>query len=1225
MSKLTDILIKKSGIFLLLIFLFQAGSAQQQVLLFTEGFDNGPTSFVFDSGGISLNTGNNDWIINNQYTGTPVYPNTPNEDSVLSGTINDAPYSNYLHIHDVTTTTVTNANWNPASASDRFCSIGSPFCTLGLTDVVFTFFWIGEGDSTAYGRVYYQANGGPWIQCGQAKYNDANKWQYESIQNPAFNNVENLVFGFRWVNAGSDTTKDVSWGIDDVLAVGTYDNVNNPVTLTITSISPDTVCQKDDILVGYSLSAPLCDGTYDIKMSDSVGNFTNSTDMGVFDVYAPETSGFIYIQAPNNVEGNCFRITITRLAPAPQITSDTSICFAIQHCPVSIITDGAPVMNDADTTCVKSAIDISFNSFGNFNQNNIYYAQLSDSNGNFAHADTIGHLVSNLSYPGIPGTVSGLIPVVPPGCGYYIRIVSSNPAAIGTTIGPFCLTDCDVTTNNTQDIHVCINYPNATDTVALTIKDSSWNQGAQYDTCNNWTIELLDMMTFSVVNIGGLGVYHDSVSGVFKLIIGPLANLPVAPGSYYMRIISNCSNEPWNETGTVIRITIGAPSSTPPTILSTQADSVYCNNAGLLELYVVPYNPNSIYFWNSNLFNNGLPIQEPGQIFLGNLQGAPVGNYVFYVREENFGCYGPSSAPYNYVITTLPKIHITGPKKVCLGDTAILESTYVPATYYTWSAPPGVQVIQHLLGNNETYLVFDSIGTFQISCHSLNACGSDDTTYSITVTQLFSVNAKPDKTVCAGDSVSLTGVVAPYPKTFISLDSSITGNQGGMFNIYAHSDIIIDSFAVSFRSRTPNTNTHIYSKAGSYRSFEQTSNVWALLASNTIAMPGPLLSKTVIPVELNKTVSAGDTIAFYITTTNANPVVDLAYGNGIGIQQNVLFKTDGVIDFEQGCENAYPFGAHSGPKVLDVTIYYRTAGGLHYLWNNGDTTATITFVPTQSGQYTIRVSDTTGCNNSSNVNVTVDTLPQVYAGPDTTVCPYGSYIMPATASPTATVAWLPATGLSNAGQLQPVFNYNQPINFILTATNPGGCSKSDSVLINVYPLSVNAGPDTTICEGETYIMVATASADSVEWMPGTGLSATNILNPVFNYNQTTPYVLQATDSIGCKVSDTVVITVEYCNTYIKAPEAFTPNGDGVNDYFTVFGAYIADYQIRIYNRWGEEVYSSDDVNELNNLSRGWDGIYKGKLQDVGTFVYYITAKDLNGHNIFKKGNITLIR
>ncbi len=1214
---------KKPALLILLALIFSSASAQQQILLFTETFDNGPTSIVFDATGIGSNFGSNDWTINNQFNGQPTYPNTPNEDSVLSGQINGAPISNYLHIHDnANPGGVANCNWNPTFGSDRFCYVGSPFCTLGLTDVIFTFFWFAQGDSTAYGRVYYSADGGPWIQTGLAKYSGKSKWEYESIQSPSFNNVQNLQFGFRWTNAAGDTTQDASFGIDDIIAVGSYDNINHPTNISITSITPDTVCQKDDILIGWQLSAPLCDGTYQVNLSDSIGNFSNPINEGIFDIFAPQTNGYIFIQAPQNVSGNCFKVTITRLTPAPTITSDTSICFAIHHCPVNIVTNVAPVMNDADTTCVRSAIDVKFNSFGNFNNNNVYYAQLSDTNGSFAHADTLGHLVSNQAYPGLPGTVSGLIPAnAPPGCGYYIRVVSSNPASDGTVIGPFCLTDCDITTNQTHDIQVCINYPYPTDTVQLAINDHQWNSHAHYDTCNNWTVELLDMNSFGVVNIGGLAVYHDSVSGTFNLIIGPLNTLPVAPGSYYMRIISNCSSDPWNQTGTVIRITIGAPASDPPSIISTQADSVYCN-AGLLDLFVVPYNPNSIYYWNSNLFNFGLPIKEPANEFLGNLTGAPVGSYVFYVREQNYGCYGPSSAAYVYDIISTPKVHITGPTKVCLGDTATFFVTYLPRTYYSWSAQKGVDIV--LASNSEVSMAFDSIGTFKIGNFSLNSCGSDSGTYQVKVFSLFDVNLGPDKESCFGDTVHLDANVPPYPKTFISLDSSTQGNQGGMFNIVAHNDIIIDSFAVSFRTRTANTKTAIYSKPGTYRNYEQTASSWYLLATNTIALPGPVLSKTVIPSELNKTIRSGDTVAFYITTTNT-PAINEAYGNGIGIQQGVVFKSDGVIDFVQGCVNAYPFGAHIGPKVLDVTVYYRTKAGLKYSWTTGDTTSAINFTPGQSNFYQVKVYDTTGCKAQDSIFVKIDTLPRVYAGPDTLICPNSNYLMPATASPSAILNWTPTIGLNQPDSLQPVFNYNQSTSYVLTAIDPDGCKKSDSVSLNVFPLSVNAGPDTSICDAESYIMIGTASTDSIEWFPAVGLSAVNSLTPTFTYDQTTIYYLQVSDTNGCKLKDSVVISVVYCNTYIKVPDAFTPNNDGNNDHFTVYGKYISDYQIKIFNRWGEEVYSSDDVNELNNLSKGWDGTFRGKIQDVGTFVYVITAKDLNGKNILKKGNLTLIR
>ncbi len=163
-----------------------------------------------------------------------------------------------------------------------------------------------------------------------------------------------------------------------------------------------------------------------------------------------------------------------------------------------------------------------------------------------------------------------------------------------------------------------------------------------------------------------------------------------------------------------------------------------------------------------------------------------------------------------------------------------------------------------------------------------------------------------------------------------------------------------------------------------------------------------------------------------------------------------------------------------------------------------------------------------------------------------------------------------------------------------------------------------------VCDGESYVIPATSSAPAVVWSPAAGLSSTTILNPVFSSTQSSVYTISATDS-NCTVVDTLSITVTICNSYIQAPEAFTPNGDGTNDFFTVYGEYIATYQIRIFNRWGQEVYESNDVSELNNISRGWDGTYKGKKEDIGTFAYVIEATDLDGKKLMKKGNVTLIR
>lgn len=1195
-------------------------SAQQQILLLTETFENNTNVVNTTTGGVGTNTGNNQWVVNNSYNGQPTYPNTPPQDSIVSGTINGAPNSTYLHIYDATGS-VNNANWNPANASDRFAFINRSFCTLGMTNVIFTFFWICEGNSSAYGEVYYRNNGGPWIKTGQTLYNNQSKWKYEVIQDPAFNNAENLEVGFRWVNPAAGGAANVSFGIDDIIAVGTYDSQNNPVQLDITLISPLTVCQDQFLTIGYKLSAPLCDGTYRIQMSDANGNFANPFDGGVFNVSAPDTTGFIGFQVPSNVTGNCFRIRINRISPEPLIIGDTSICFSIIDCPESIVTNNAPVMTDVDTACILSVIDVKFNSFGVFNIGNIYRAELSDSNGSFLFPYLLGTLPSNEAFPAMPGNVSGLIPQnVPPGCGYYIRIRSSSPSVVGTTIGPFCLTQCDELTNNHTDIHFCIAsgpYPSCS---TIVIQPNYWNNVASYDTCNKWTVELRSMMTFGLVNSGGLGVYKDSIGGNFVLCVPSTADsLPVAPGTYYMRIVSNCSNLAWNQTGSVIRITIGAPQVNAPQIITV--DTVYCN-LGLVELYVNPFlHPPSDYEWASSGLNNGNAFIWPYNPLLVDFTGAPLNDYIFYVREINFGCYGPYSSSKKITIIGIPNVSISGPTQVCLGDTVTYNVGYLKETYYNWDAPPGVSILDE--ANSQTTVIFDSIGTFTLTNFTLNDCGGDSGSYTVKVVSPYVVNAGADQTACEEAEISLTVQSNDIDKVFTTQDTATQGRQGAMFNIIAHEDVIIDSFAVKFLPTNQMVNTEIYGKAGSYKSFEQSQFSWNQIGGYFGITPAGAGQMTVIPYHVNQALSVGDTFGFYITTQNT-PAVNMAYSPGTGIQTGTVYKTDGVIDFVQGTANNYPFGSFIGPRVLNCRIYYSTRAGLHYLWNTGDTAATILVKPTQTTTYSVIVYDTSGCQNRDSVMITINPAPLVDAGPDTVVCKGLDYLFPSSTNGTS-IQWEPQVGLSSYSVASPTFNYQDSVEYVMTATDTTGCSNTDTVLLRVRGPLLNAGNDTTVCPDVTFVIEATATEGNINWSPATGLSSATIVAPTFSFNESVEYLVALTDTAGCIAYDTLRITVDVCESYIQVPQAFSPNADGVNDHFTLFEKNIGQYEIRIFNRWGELVYSSRDLSELNDLSKGWDGTYKGQLQNTGTFVYYLTATDLAGKKFEKKGNLTLIR
>ena len=89
---------------------------------------------------------------------------------------------------------------------------------------------------------------------------------------------------------------------------------------------------------------------------------------------------------------------------------------------------------------------------------------------------------------------------------------------------------------------------------------------------------------------------------------------------------------------------------------------------------------------------------------------------------------------------------------------------------------------------------------------------------------------------------------------------------------------------------------------------------------------------------------------------------------------------------------------------------------------------------------------------------------------------------------------------------------------------------------------------------------------------------------------------------------------------LYAPNAFSPDSDGINDFFKISGQGILDFQIEIYNRWGQMVYKSDD------LSKGWNGTFKGRNLPTGSYVYKIkTIQNGNGEELVKTGTVALVR
>ncbi len=264
------------------------------------------------------------------------------------------------------------------------------------------------------------------------------------------------------------------------------------------------------------------------------------------------------------------------------------------------------------------------------------------------------------------------------------------------------------------------------------------------------------------------------------------------------------------------------------------------------------------------------------------------------------------------------------------------------------------------------------------------------------------------------------------------------------------------------------------------------------------------------------------------------------------------------------------------------------------------------------------------CEAKDTVEVKVAPYPRAIAGPDVTIC-YGNRT-PLTPTITgASFSWSPQNSLINSNTLTPVANPTLTTSYILTVYDTIGCPMpgTDTVVVNVFPLvNAFAGNDTIVIAGQP-VQLNASGGSIYTWAPTFGMNNPSIANPVVTlsaaYDSVTYKVTIGSDN-GCFAEDEMIVKVLKTGPDLFIPTAFTPNGDGKNDILKPIPAGIKAFQyFRVYNRWGQMLYSS------NNSSSGWDGTWEGKEQATGTYVFMAQATDYLGHTISKKGTIVLIR
>jgi gliding motility-associated-like protein len=295
-------------------------------------------------------------------------------------------------------------------------------------------------------------------------------------------------------------------------------------------------------------------------------------------------------------------------------------------------------------------------------------------------------------------------------------------------------------------------------------------------------------------------------------------------------------------------------------------------------------------------------------------------------------------------------------------------------------------------------------------------------------------------------------------------------------------------------------------------------------------------------------------------------------------------------------------------------IWYTSASG-----GTGSLTAPVPST-TNAGITNFYVSQAVAGCESSRATITVNVFESPALGPDKTItiCNGESTNLAGLYNTAgSTTSWflnqVPVTDptlVSTAGRYR------------LIATTSSGCADTAFVNLVVQPAIIAFAGNDDSTESFVPYQLSGSGGLQYEWSPGPPLlNNANISNPVAILTTNTTFSLIVKDAVGCKGYDTVNIKVtKGSNVNIYVPSAFTPNGDGLNDILRPLGGAIErlDY-FRIYNRYGELIF------ETNNLSKGWDGTYKGKEQNTDNYVWVLKALDRQRIIREMKGNVILIR
>ncbi|MCC7332844.1 MAG: gliding motility-associated C-terminal domain-containing protein [Flavobacteriales bacterium] len=549
-------------------------------------------------------------------------------------------------------------------------------------------------------------------------------------------------------------------------------------------------------------------------------------------------------------------------------------------------------------------------------------------------------------------------------------------------------------------------------------------------------------------------------------------------------------------------------------------------------------------------------------------------------------------------LTAIADVYIT--PYYCVGETVHFQNLSVGGISYLWDFGDGYTSTAF-----EPYHVFDTAGTYNVMLYvldstSCNLMDSDFVEVYISPLPKFVVDSVPG--ICLGDSIQL----------------EVTGATSCVwFNATSISDTSIFNPVV-----WPQTTTEYFVSVNSLCGTDTLSTVVDVFLPNISIIPDTTICRGK-SVELAAYVGKSylwtpdstlntDTIPNPIST----PYYSTLYTVEITDINNCTWDTfmNVFVDTVLAVANVSPNQTICEGDSVQLTV----SGGVNYNWTPisyfSNPTDSLPIVhPTQTTVFV--VSSSNGCNTAVDSVVVTVLHPSSTVVDDTTVCAGEQVSLWATGG--NSYWWEPSQLISNPSQslIHPIIT--EPVLFTVSVTDSAGCLSKLTVFVDTFPKPTVEIIDTIIASwGSEIVLEPSTNAQNYNWTPPTGLSCTDCLNPFVSVLEQTAYTLEVTSIEGCKSTATTVIVVD---GVLYIPNAFTPNGDGFNDIFYAFGKNIITFEMMIFDRWGEKLFTS------KSLDKGWDGTYSGKIVQTETYVWKIKYTDVLNNMGEQIGTVTLIR